>query len=624
MKQTSRLTTIKIVDGSPASPFWVSWFETPTLYAYYMAGLFTIGGVNFCTLKAASLLPAILTVAAVYPVGLVLFGQRVALLSALRLAVSRWHMTMSRWGFNELMPPLFQLAATAWLVHGFVTRRALHFVLAGLTLGLGMYTYLDPRLVVATIVAYILYRVVFERGFLRTYSLGLLLFGLNYLLCFGPLMVTYAQNTSTLLNRSRQVSILKDVESVGSWSPIVENTKRHVLMFHGQGDSNPRHNISGHPMLSFVPGVLMILGAGLALRRIADHRFALLLWIFIALLGGILTNIREGAAGVSGARSGASGVRARRGCRRCVAAPYGVCPNTPRSAVAVLATALGYTAYANYRAYFITHAGSEKTWASFSPGENAVAQRLVAEREAAGSISHVYISPRFYYFSPVRFLTYRPVEDDRGGLNDPEYRIIEPHTDLPLAADSSRDLLLLLETDVAQSLTYLHDYYPHSTTTFVSESRMPLYGEVIIPRADLQAIRGLDVEVDGKRQLTGDSDGSKPLDAALLTLRPGETLVGALKAGRSGQYDFETTGPIIMELDGAPVTSSHFLGQGLHDLVLQEHTVGEDPVSSCVRLMEGWNHSRNRFCFACQPPATACWDAITPRWIGLARCCSSV
>ena len=163
-----------------------------------------------------------------------------------------------------------------------------------------------------------------------------------------------------------------------------------------------------------------------------------------------------------------------------------------------------------------------------------MAQRLVAEREAAGSISHVYVSPRFYYFSPVRFLTYRPVEDDRGGLNDPEYRITEPHTDLPLAADSSRDLLLLLETDVAQSLTYLHDYYPHSTTTFVNESRMPLYAEVIIPRADLQAIRGLDVEVDGKRQLTGDPDGSKPFDAELLTLRPGTHLWKPLPLVRSG------------------------------------------------------------------------------------------
>src|SRR5262249_20878485 len=153
---------------------------------------------------------------------------------------------------------------------------AWHFFLAGFVLGLGMYTYLASRLVLLTTIAYVVIRCLFERGFFARQRRGLLLFALGFLLCFGPLLMTYAHSSFAFLNRTQQVSVFHDIAEVGNYGPLVQNITSHLLMFHGVGDANPRHNVPDRPMLAPVTGVLLLLGCGLALWRWRDHRFILL------------------------------------------------------------------------------------------------------------------------------------------------------------------------------------------------------------------------------------------------------------------------------------------------------------------------------------------------------------
>ncbi|MCC7353986.1 MAG: glycosyltransferase family 39 protein, partial [Anaerolineae bacterium] len=238
------LDAIAIMEGRRDSPFGTGWFETPTMYAYYLVGLFKVLGTTFVSLKVASLLPGILTVLLLYPLARLMFGIPTALVATFLLAVSRWHFNMSRWGWNEVAPPLFQLGATYFLLRGARSRQMRDFAIGGILLGLGMYTYLASRLVVAVILAYLVYRIVVERGFLRKAWAGLIVFWLAYMMTFAPLASTYIRNPFTFLNRSRQVSIFNDVERAGgSYAPLWENTKRHLLMFHVRGDNNPRHNL---------------------------------------------------------------------------------------------------------------------------------------------------------------------------------------------------------------------------------------------------------------------------------------------------------------------------------------------------------------------------------------------
>ncbi|HEY2982121.1 MAG TPA: hypothetical protein VGJ22_13135, partial [Anaerolineales bacterium] len=68
------LDSLYILEGRDASPFGTGWYGTPNGYIYYMAAIFKLFGANWISLKLVSLIPAILTVPAVYLLGRLLFG----------------------------------------------------------------------------------------------------------------------------------------------------------------------------------------------------------------------------------------------------------------------------------------------------------------------------------------------------------------------------------------------------------------------------------------------------------------------------------------------------------------------------------------------------------------------
>ena len=131
------IDAIRLMEGRPDSIFGTGWFETPTLYAVYLVGLFKLLGTTFAALKAASLIPSILTVVALYPLARLMFGVPTAVAATFILATNRWHMTMSRWCGNEVAPLLFMIVALYFLLRALRDRRASDYALAGLFLVLG-------------------------------------------------------------------------------------------------------------------------------------------------------------------------------------------------------------------------------------------------------------------------------------------------------------------------------------------------------------------------------------------------------------------------------------------------------------------------------------------------------
>ncbi len=598
------LDAVHIMEGSRYSPFSVGWFETPSLYAYYLVALFRVLGVTFMALKAASLIPAILTVAAIYPLARLMFGPVVALASMMLLAFARWHLTMSRWGWNELGPPLFQLIALYFLIRASRERRGRDFVLAGLALGLGMYTYLASRLVVLVVVTYLGYRILFERGFLRRTWRGLILFALAYAITFAPLAETYVRNPFTFLNRTRQVSIARDIERAGGdpmllvqpwrWRQAPEQARiarevlgrsvtAHLKMFHLQGDYNPRHNLPGKPMLDPVTGILFVLGLGYAVSRVTDHRWVLLiLWIPITLLGGILSTAGEapqayrtlGVVPAVALLAGDALVRIAWVWARGLPGRVRVLP----AGVAVIGVLLA--ARLNVVMYFGPQASDRQVWWAFSPVETAVAREVAA----GPPVQRLYLTPHFYYFSPLRYLTYRSPREGGGGLSQPPYQQILPVDDLPLSDQGGADALLLLDAYYVNLLDLFTRFYPGAKAVVRrSPWGEPLYLSVRIPGDEIAALQGLDGRfalADG-REITartgmdivwgpdGPADGQVPTRAEW---------VGSLAIRRTGQYDLLGEGGLRVEVDGREWDGPRVLGKGLHRLRI----VQEDPGATGV------------------------------------------
>lgn len=473
------------MSGVPISPFTTGWFETPTLYAYYMAGLFCLVGVSFFALKLASILPGLLTVASVYPLAHRTFGPLAALLSLFLLATARWHVHMSRWGWNELMPPLFQVLVAYLLLRGLKTGCSRDFALAGLALGLSQYTYLAARLIPVMIFLLCLHQFITVRGLLRRHGVNLLLLVLVSLMAFAPLGLTYFKDPFLLTNRARQVSLLNDLRVAGDLQPLWDNVTKHLRMFNDQGDTNPRHNLPGAPMLDPFTGALLLLAVGHALYHWRDRRYALLLlWIAVTLLGGVLSAAKEApqgyrTLGVLPAIALLSGDLLARLWRQ-LSQPGG---RGWRSIATVSVIAfLILSAYHNVRLYFGAYAQDHHVFWGFTPMETGIARTA----SAALHTSTVYVVPKLAHFSSLRFATYQRPERGGGGLSQPPYYIFSPTKDLPLPALHDRDALIILETQYLSLAPFIGHYYPEATIHLHrAPDNQPLYVTVEIPQQAL-------------------------------------------------------------------------------------------------------------------------------------------
>ena len=579
---------LRLLSGWPGSPFGVGWYETPLLYVYYMAGVFKVLGTSYYALKVASLIPAVLTLVLFYPFVREMFGPFVAWVALAFFVFSRWHLILSRWGWNELAPPLFYMGSLWLLLRGARTGRRGHFLLAGVLLGLGMYTYLASRLMALAVFLYLVYRGVVDRKFLQRAWAGVALFFLAYTLTFAPLATTYVKDPFTFLNRSKQVSILNDMRAryrpehplpaplaralrvVGlptdiSLEPLWESGVKHVRMFFVEGDRNPRHNIPGAPVLDPLTAALFLVGWGYALFRWKDHRRGLLLiGVVVPLLGGVLSLAGEApqayrTLGVLPAVCALAGDT----LVRLGAAPYVLLSGWRReerkplfpswASVGLVGGGLLVVALVNTRAFFHTWAHDPRVWIAFSPMETAVAREVQANLSG----HRIYLSPTLYWGSPLRFLTYG---------RSAEYRMIQPVEDLPLTDEVDENTLFILEPLYKDLLELFTEYYPHTQAELVQGVwGLPLFLRVRIPRSDIEAIRGLRLTCQGGDGHTLREDVVREWGRSCPSADRG-VWEGSVFFPRSTVYDMRVLPHGRIWVDAVPWRGPRRVGRGLHAL----------------------------------------------------------
>ena len=238
----------------------------------------------------------VLAVPAAYIVGSELFGRRVGLVLAFLIAVSSWLVTLSRLGmYATSSTPFFSLAALAFLLRGLRRGRLFEFALSGLFLGLGLCFYTSFRLFVPVVGLFLLYAAFYE--WRRTHAvphvrfwLGVAVVAIMAALVVAPLVWFATAHADIYWSRVEQTFIFSGKSEAERLPALLENIKRHVLMFNWKGDPNGRHNFPGAPMLDDISAALMVVGLAYSLRRIRDPRYALLpVWLGLTLLGGILS-----------------------------------------------------------------------------------------------------------------------------------------------------------------------------------------------------------------------------------------------------------------------------------------------------------------------------------------------
>lgn len=232
------------------------------LFFYAAGGLMRAVGESLFALRLTSAFLGLLTVAAVYRLGLeMLADRRIALLAAALLAVSFWHVLFSRLGFRAISQPLLQALAVAALFRGLRGGRWPWLWLAGLLIGLSAYTYLAARLF-PVLLAFALLPLLLDPATRPLRIRQLLFVALVAFLAALPLLAYFYVHPDAFWVRIGQVApVAADVGAGFNPAPTLsQSLLRSVGMFFLRGDPYLRFNLPGRPLFDFVTGGLLLVG----------------------------------------------------------------------------------------------------------------------------------------------------------------------------------------------------------------------------------------------------------------------------------------------------------------------------------------------------------------------------
>ncbi len=244
-----------LILGGHHSPFFERGLGREALYLYLLAGSIGLFGIGVLQIHLVSALVGILTVISAWFLAKKLFNTRVAFFASFFLATSAWHATLSRTGFRAILVPLFSILLFYFAYSTFKEtsrkKRIWFAILAGISLGLGFYTYIPFRAMIGilgllSIILFFINRKIFKK-FRAEIIIGLS----SAILVLIPLVIYFIGHPDFLVGRAGGVSIfnpdLNHGDIIGTFFDILKKT---FWMFFVDGDLNWRHNVSGFSMLN--------------------------------------------------------------------------------------------------------------------------------------------------------------------------------------------------------------------------------------------------------------------------------------------------------------------------------------------------------------------------------------
>jgi 4-amino-4-deoxy-L-arabinose transferase-like glycosyltransferase len=250
------------------------------LFIYLVAATVGLLGRTPGALRLAAALCGTLTIPITYLMVRAWFNRRTATLSATVLAITLWHVHLSRIGFRAITLPL-TTALALWLGgRAYRSRRWYDWLLAGLMYGLCFYAYLPARTTPVALAAFAFYLLSTGRGH-RLWP-GALWFAVGAALALIPLGTYTLGHWDLVLGRLGQVSIFNPLVNTGDlWGTVGRQTAGTLGMFFVRGDTIPRHNLPGRPVFDLLLGTAMVWGLARSIRR-ARRKTSLaftLIWI---------------------------------------------------------------------------------------------------------------------------------------------------------------------------------------------------------------------------------------------------------------------------------------------------------------------------------------------------------
>lgn len=274
-----------------------------TLFLYALLPVEAVGGLNAWTARLPSAAGGVLTILLMYWIGAKLFNRPTGLVAAALLAVSPWHIQLTRLGHEAALGPLLvtlPLAALLWagfpLHDGQARASWWKALLAGLVAGIACYGYPAVRLFLPVFLTCCVlangrawWNLVRSRA--GSGALVALLIGVG--VTFGPLAYEHLAHPEVLTKRAAHIWLWEDADPLGvRVTKVLARYAEHFgpdFLFRN-GDRFEVQGTHGFGELQWYTLPLLVGGMALTLRHVRTSRAArvALAWLILYPLGDCL------------------------------------------------------------------------------------------------------------------------------------------------------------------------------------------------------------------------------------------------------------------------------------------------------------------------------------------------
>jgi hypothetical protein len=326
----------------------------------------------------------------------------IAILAALGLSTSFWHLNNSRIGLEYALVPFLETLCFYLLWRGLRTGHAWFFLLSGFCLGLSPYAYQTALFLPLPLILFFCCRswAIRQVSHLAKHTppltaratwRPLLMIGAAAFITFLPLGTCYGLHPDLLFDRARSTMFYNPTVNQGNLlGALSKGLMGNVGAFGFTGDFHPLANLPGRPILNPALTVMFWAGVILCLYRFKQTPFLFaLLWWLVMLIPGVITPDRvphhgrllsvapvtyifpalAGDQALQFLSTGSSGSARRQ--------------RTIRTALFVaLATVYAVTGLAAYHDYFFVWAASRDTYLAFQGPAMELAKRMNSEQRS--------------------------------------------------------------------------------------------------------------------------------------------------------------------------------------------------------------------------------------------------
>jgi hypothetical protein len=278
---------------------WQAWSDNlsgrPTLFLYFLGFAHRLFGDHWLVARAAVVTINALSVLAMAWALHPILGPRRARIAAIIFGVSAYHLLFSRFIYEASISSLPLLIAIGAAVRVPRDTRWRWWIVLGLALAAGLWTYAAFRLAPLAIFAALAGWALTHRTEWKRISVGIAASAAITLAVAGPLIRVAADEPDKFMQRAREASILRDFAERGVLQPLAHNLAAYGQMFFANSASS--NQIFQFPALGTPAAVLLWVGLGLAVGMVIRHQttvvWFVLFWWFAGLAPGIITRSIE-------------------------------------------------------------------------------------------------------------------------------------------------------------------------------------------------------------------------------------------------------------------------------------------------------------------------------------------